>query len=149
MAGIKITFNEIADRLETILTSGGFNTNIGQLVERTNRIFNEAELPATSVYIQPFQVDENSGDSYKTIVNVTIAASMAYGVQTATDAALDMLEDIHAAIEKPINFSLPRDQRVLKIDWLGDQIDYPANIEKIVTAISTYSFKYVRDYGQN
>jgi len=140
----------LATRLKTIKTVDGFNTNIGQTVERYPRVFNENECPACSLYLSSADQGGLIGTAQKTDPGVVIHASSVYVDEIAEDVALRMLTDIHKAIEVRSSSSIPLNpdiiRQVSEVSW---QIIYPENLAGIVSLEVLYQFSYSRKYGED
>lgn len=138
----------LADRQKTILKTNGFFTDIGQKVERYERVFDEAQLPASSIFLGSGEKTDNKGDSTKTDPTFTIRGSSIFS-GVAEDTAIKMLADIHQAIEV-LTTTIPQQpdliRRVEEQSW---QILYPENQGKIVSIEVVYSFSYSRKYGED
>jgi len=139
----------LADRLSNVTVVNGFNTNIGQTVERYPRIFNENECPACSIYLSSADQAGLIGSAQKTDPGLVIHASSVYGAEIAEDVALRMLTDIHKAIEVPSS-SIPQNPDIIRqLGEVGWQIIYPENLAGVVSIEVLYEFSYSRKYGED
>lgn len=138
----------LADRQKTILKTNGFFTDIGKKVERYERVFDEAQLPASSIFLGSGEKTDNKGGATKTDPTFTIRGSSVF-TGVAEDTAIKMLADIHQAIEV-LTTTIPQQpdliRRVEEQSW---QILYPENQGKVVSIEVVYSFSYSRKYGED
>lgn len=139
----------LSARLETISILNGFNTDIGQTVERYPRVFNDTEVPACSIYMSSADQGGLIGNAQKTDPGLVIHASTKFGDSIPEDVAIKMLADIHKAIEIPSNNIPQNPDLIRKVDEVGWQIIYPENLSGIVSLEVLYQFSYSRKYGED
>lgn len=139
---------QFAERLNAIGSADGFYTDIGNKVERYPRLFNEEECPACAVYLASADKLEKISESVGAEPVAVIYASSIYKY-VAEDKALEMLADIHAAIELK-NIKLKQqttlDRSLKELSW---QIVYPENSGRTVSIEVLYQFNYTRKFGEN
>ncbi len=142
--------NTLAGRLETITVDGGFYTNIGLRVERYPREFNEGEVPACAIFLSGGANSGSEGAGVKTDPVLTVRASHGVGkTVVAEDIAIQMMADVHKAIEQPSSKIPQQPDLIRSVDESGWDIIYPDNLGDIVSVELTYSFSYSRRYGED
>ena len=139
---------DIAARVETVKVASGFYTDVGSRVERGNFIFNEEDVPASAVFLQGGDNGGKAGDGIKTDPVLTIRASHIY-TANAEDLAIQMLADIHKAVEIKTPFVPGPTDIIDKIAEQSWQITYPEDASSMVSVEVNYSFSYSRKYGED
>jgi len=139
---------DIAARVATIKVASGFYTEIGKRVERGNFTFNQEDTPASSVFLQGGDIGGEASGANKTDAVITIRSSHVYS-ENPEDFAIQMLADIHKAVEIKQDYTPGPSDIIRKVQEQGWQINYPEDASSMVSVEVNYSFSYSRKYGED
>ena len=119
-------------------------------VIRGKRQFNEDELPAIAVYMQPREVESTSSTRRLMTGDVVIEYHKEAAYNTEPDDQADaMLAEIRAAVEIDPATLTERPSLVVPpgIQYAGDDIAYPESAGGIIAVIATYTAPHIETFG--
>lgn len=137
---------ELSARLATILTSNGFNTNMGQRVYRGRVAVSDDDVPCVSLIEGDEDVRENPSR-----LNATAHITQQYALAgyapcdplQPNDAAHEIIKDMKRAIFQDKDSSLTR--KVRRVAYKGRNIGPRADSVPIVQAVIYIEVEYVED----
>lgn len=139
---------ELSARLGVIKKADGYHTDLGNMIFRGRLIPQENDCPMAAVTLRSVEVQDDSPvDKLSVNVEIEITGFEAFKDQHPEDIALKMAQDIHRAIELPINPVGRTDNIIRRVKYQGDAVDYPESAGNIVSVTVPYQFSFSRPYG--
>jgi hypothetical protein len=103
----------VVERLETILTTNGFETNVGTRVRDSKPNWQQADLPAISVFEMPTDAERAPDNSRHTIWLMGIQIKAFFEKGTDASYGRQVIADIYKAIKVDEQWSDPNPVAVL------------------------------------
>ncbi|MEJ1463314.1 MAG: hypothetical protein RPU15_08565 [Candidatus Sedimenticola sp. (ex Thyasira tokunagai)] len=128
----------VLSRMQTVTVVNGYETDVGLMLERARRSFEEDELPAGAVWPGP----EESAAGYQNTgqeMQIDIDLHSRVGNETADKAANRLIADARKGME---TYDAPLAALIDGLQYAGADPQYPEDGGEIVSVKVTYKITY-------